>query len=408
VRVLATVASRHRQCVGKFLPSVQPLPRYVRVHSLLVKLALSTLCENPLRPTGLTTLFHEFVSHSLRLYPDVEWVVFAGPDSPWRVSDRRVQLVRRFPSNSRPLARLWADHFRVGPAARRLGCDALLTIGFMPARAPLPVVMHVFTLHHLARGGGLRRAYRTVAVGRGLREASLVVANSEWTAAGLRAGYAALSAPVVVSPEGVQHERFRVDGFSELDRGARESLKLPEKFVLWSSNFYPYKRADRAIAAYAALPEGVRETYPLVLVGGDWHGGLAAARAAAQSAGVEGQTRFLGWIEDRWLPSCYRLAAALILSTTEETFGRSVLEALACGCPCVLQDLPVLREVAGDAVRYVDYANTPAAAAAIAGVLSDQAQRETMIRAGLARAQAFSFERLARERIEAIWRVVGK
>ena len=50
-----------------------------------MKLALSILCENPGRKTGLTTLFHELVAHALPLFPDVDWIVYAGPTQEWKV-----------------------------------------------------------------------------------------------------------------------------------------------------------------------------------------------------------------------------------------------------------------------------------------------------------------------------------
>jgi len=45
-----------------------------------MKLALSLLCENPLRKTGLTSLFVEFVGRSLKQYSDLEWVVYVAPE----------------------------------------------------------------------------------------------------------------------------------------------------------------------------------------------------------------------------------------------------------------------------------------------------------------------------------------
>ncbi len=66
-----------------------------------MKLALSILCENPARKTGLTTLFHEFVAHALGLFPDLSWIVFAGPRQPWTLTIPRVEVVRRYPANDR-------------------------------------------------------------------------------------------------------------------------------------------------------------------------------------------------------------------------------------------------------------------------------------------------------------------
>lgn len=362
---------------------------------MAVTLALSILCENPLRRTGLTTLFHEFVKEALRLYPEVRWVVLAGPEQPWEIVDERVEVVRDFPSNERRAARLWADHFRVGPAARAHGAAALLTVGFLPVRiGGLPVVMHLFSVHHRRTRGGFGTIYRKWAVGRGLRHARLVIVNSAWT----KSQVGAVSAPVLVSHEGVQHERFRTGG----PKGAEALPGLPREYVLWASNFYGYKRAPLALAAYARLSPELRARFPLVLMGGDWAGGRGAAERAARELGIAGDVRFLGWVDDATLPAIYRGARAHVLATSEETFGRSVAEAMACGCPCVLQDLPVLREVAGDAAVYCDFANAKAAGAALEEVCSDDALAFGMRAAGIERARDFSFERLARERVGAI------
>ncbi|MCX6955544.1 MAG: glycosyltransferase family 1 protein [Verrucomicrobia bacterium] len=360
-----------------------------------MRLALSILCENPVRRTGLTTLFHEFVAHALRLRPDVGWIVLAGPNQPWEVSDARVEVLREFPANDRRAARLWADHFQVAAAAKARGATALLTVGFVPLRtAGLPVVMHLFSLHHLRSGGGIGAIYRRWAVARGLRQAALVIVNSHWTAAQL--GSAGRPGPgLLVSHEGVQHARFRPEGSA----GAAD---LPKEYLLWVSNFYAYKRAPLAIAAYARMNPELRERFPLVLAGGDWAGGRGEAEAAARAMGVERDVRFLGWVDDAVLPALFRGARAHVLATSEETFGRSVADAMACGCPCVVQDLPVLREVAADAAVYVDYANATAAGAALEKVCTDDVHADRLRIAGLRRAQEFGFERLARERMKAI------
>ena len=145
-----------------------------------------------------------------------------------------------------------------------------------------------------------------------------------------------------------------------------------------------------------------------MLVGGDWHGGRARAEATAERLGIRGNIIFLGWVDDEMLPSLYRGARAHILSTSQETFGRSVLEAMACGCPSVVQDLPVLREVAGECALFVDYSDVPAATAAMERVCADDALRAHLRASGIERSMQFSFERLAAERVEAILAKLGR
>ena len=58
-------------------------------------------------------------------------------------------------------------------------------------------------------------------------------------------------------------------------------------YLLWVSNFYPYKQPEQLIHGYSKL--GLRNTplHPLVMAGGDWLGRLDAARAQVKSLGVE-------------------------------------------------------------------------------------------------------------------------
>jgi len=364
--------------------------------AMRVKLALSTLCEDPSRRTGLSTLFPEFVAYSRRIFPDVSWIIFAGARAEWPEGDASVEVCRDFPSNERPDQRLLADHLRVAKEARRRGAEALLTVGFFPLRsAGLPVAMHVFAANHLS-GGGPRHAYRRWAVARGLDRAALVITNSSW----MRSRLGPARAPVVVSPEGLRHDLFRPGGPS----GAPG---MAGRYLLWVSNLYAYKRFELVLAAYAGLPPGVRSEFPLVVAGGDWEGGRARAEAQAGRLGVLGDVRFLGWVADGELPALYRGAQAHVLSTSQETFGRSVLEAMACGCPNVIQDLPVLREVAGETALYVDYADSASATRVLEQACAGAAGRAQLVAAGIERARMFSFERVARERVGAILSAIG-
>jgi alpha-1,3-rhamnosyl/mannosyltransferase len=257
--------------------------------------------------------------------------------------------------------------------------------------------MHVFTVHHLRPGGGLRGAYRRWATKNGLRCAALVIANSQWTAAHLKVD----SNRLLVSYEGLQPDLFRADG-------PVDSSLPPGSYLLWASNFYPYKRAELTLAAYARLASSLRSKFPLVLVGGDWNGGRTRANQVAQRLGLDRDVRFLGWVADDALPNLYRGARAHILSTAEETFGRSVLEAMACGCPCVLQDLSILREVTAGSAMFVDFRDSGSAGAALEAICTDDALAARLRASGLQRAQEFSFARLAHERVTAILRILGR
>ena len=158
----------------------------------------------------------------------------------FRSRDESIEWVGDFPSNHRPAARLYADHFLVGPVARSRGAAALLTFGFVPLRtAGLPVAMHVLSVRHRRTWARPGAWYRRFALRNGFRRASLVIANSRWTAAQL----GPLRSPLLISPEGVDHGRFRPDA----PAGGALPPNWPREYVLWASNFYSYKRAPLEI-----------------------------------------------------------------------------------------------------------------------------------------------------------------
>src|SRR5205814_374296 len=62
----------------------------------------------------------------------------------------------------------------------------------------------------------------------------------------------------------------------------------------------------------------------------------------------------LGPVAHDELPSLVASAAVFAFPSTKEGFGLAAMEALAAGVPVVTRDLPVLREVFGEAARFAD------------------------------------------------------
>jgi glycosyltransferase involved in cell wall biosynthesis len=374
-----------------------------------MKLGLTMLCENPLARTGLTTLFHEFVKHSLALYPNVNWVLFAGPNQPWTIEDPRLEIIRRFPANDRLRARLVADHFKVPVVAQNHGVDVLLTIGFVPIRKRTPVAMHVFSLQHLDpvnRVGVARQFYRSWLTRFSWPNADLLITNSDFARTQLLSVHPRFAHRTVRSYEGLQHDQFTASGPADEAGRLRDRFGLQSGYLLWISNFYPYKQASALIDAFARLPSELRRRHPMVFVGGDWCDQVRVAKEQAARLGVTDDVKFIGWIEDEWLAPLYRNARLFCLPSREETFGRCVIEAMACGTPCVVNDIPIMREVTAGHAQIVDFRNATEAGSALVRGLTDEAWRNQVIPAGLQRAHDFSFERLTAERITAVSQLV--
>jgi len=57
-------------------------------------------------------------------------------------------------------------------------------------------------------------------------------------------------------------------------------------------------------------------------------------------------------LERTQIAALYQQAKLVLLTSESEGFGLPVIEALACGATVIASDIPVLREVGGDAVMY--------------------------------------------------------
>jgi glycosyltransferase involved in cell wall biosynthesis len=96
----------------------------------------------------------------------------------------------------------------------------------------------------------------------------------------------------------------------------------------------------------------------------------------------------LGYVPHERLPALYRGAAVFVYPSRFEGFGIPVIEAMACGVPCVVSSHPSLDEASGDAAVRVD----PESRAAIAdGVREALARREELVARGLEHARRFTW-----------------
>ncbi len=131
---------------------------------------------------------------------------------------------------------------------------------------------------------------------------------------------------------------------------SREDVPAPsERFVLTVSSIDPRKNFKRLLEAYKGV-EGVK----LYIVGNynpifQKQEGLSDQRP---------DVRFLGRATDQELLRLYNQAECFVFPSLYEGFGLPPVEAMACGCPVLASDIPVLREVCADAATYFNPLDT--------------------------------------------------
>jgi len=166
-----------------------------------------------------------------------------------------------------------------------------------------------------------------------------------------------------------------------------------------------YKNFAGALRAYAQSPR-LRTEFDLVVFGGLPL--LPAEQALARSLGLrpEAVRRVEG--SDAALARAYRQARALVYPSRYEGFGLPPLEAMACGCPVACANTSALPEVVGEAAELFNPDDVPAMAQALERVCFDEARRSVLVRAGAERARQFSWDRCARETMQAYRDLLGR
>lgn len=129
------------------------------------------------------------------------------------------------------------------------------------------------------------------------------------------------------------------------------------------------KRVDVLLEVFARL-RMARPDLRLVQVGGTW---APAHVELIDRLGVGPALVQVRGLSRAVLAELYRRAALVLVTSEAEGFGLPVIEALACGAPVLASDLPVLREVGGDAARYCPVADVTAWAETAGRLLDDPA-----------------------------------
>ena len=171
-------------------------------------------------------------------------------------------------------------------------------------------------------------------------------------------------------------------------------------FILCVSNISRHKNYPTLIKGYSLLlKQAMAEQTPdLVIVGGisDQRTYTIIMRLVHDS-NLQERVHLIGAVKHSTLPSIYKAAKLFVLPSLQETFGHTLIEAMASEVPIVASDIPVIREICQQAAVYFDPNAPDDLRAKMEEVLSNSRLREKLIQKGLERAKAFSWEKCAKE-----------
>jgi glycosyltransferase involved in cell wall biosynthesis len=165
----------------------------------------------------------------------------------------------------------------------------------------------------------------------------------------------AYETPVRVLPNYVDVDTFRPVSDSER-QALRREWQLPPgaTVVLMLGRLVPKKGAHVLLTAWSKVLREVGDAYLWVVGGGD-KAYLDYLRNLCAVQGMERHVRWQGPVAPDRVSTCYQAADLYVLPTLcTEGLSLSLLEAMACGIPCVVSDHDAAREVRhGDDVQLV-------------------------------------------------------
>jgi len=125
----------------------------------------------------------------------------------------------------------------------------------------------------------------------------------------------------------------------EIESSFKPDRRINRKdFYLFVGNGLPHKNVQTVLAA-------LKDTSVMLKCVGI-HTNIAAQLQSKFQLDVK-QVDFLQGVDDVELLKLYRQCKALIQPSTAEGYGYPPLEAMACGTPTIVSDIPVLRETTG-------------------------------------------------------------
>ena len=321
------------------------------------------------------------------------------------LSNRPVETTRPLPSHVRVVTSGWRlprivwMQSQAPRLLERLQPDVVhFTNGIVPMASPVPVVVTIHDMsltlypgYHPPRRVLLNRPLVNLAA----RRADAIITVSESSKRDIVRSYGLSPERVHVVHEAAAPAFRPIHDLGELTR-VRRQYGLADRFILYVGTIEPRKNLPKLIEAFARRRRRGDLTHQLVCVGP--YGWLSRdIEALLDRLQVNDSVLFTGYVPFHDLAALYNLAEMFVFPSIYEGFGLPVIEAMACGTPVITGHVAALDEVTGGAVEHVEALEVEAIGDALVRLAQDRDRRQALTRAGLQRAQFFSWARAARE-----------
>lgn len=369
-----------------------------------MKIGIDTLFESPAFPTGATGYMVNLLQCLAELDRENEYFIFVSEANKhlYSVKQANFHYVTAWASNERRGLRIATQQCQTPHLVRKYGIDVFNSPGnTAPLLLPCKSVLTIKTMHHYkfpADIGRSRTLFRRSMVYLSARRADLIIANSTSNRDDIVRFLGVSKERVVIIHEAVDKERFRSGLEPERVREKLREKGISSPYILNVSSLWRYKNQIKLIRAYASLVKKHSIPHQLVLVGGgDQPDYAAEVHDAVHSLGLGKRVHFVGYLSHAEIVPVYSGADVFVYPSLFETFGLTLLEAMACGVPIVSSDRGSLPEILGGSGLQVNPDEESEIADAILRVIGDAALRSQLVESGRRRVHDFSWKKTAEQ-----------
>ena len=186
----------------------------------------------------------------------------------------------------------------------------------------------------------------------------------------------------------------------------QENLKTSptdeQPYILFVGTFEPRKNIKTLVLAFDYLKKKFDLPHRLVLIGKKGWGYESILKCIENSA-YKKDIYHLNYLADELVAQFYQHAEVFVYPSFYEGFGLPVLEAMNLGTPVITSNVSSLPEVVDSAAITINPQDFIELAEAIFKVLSNDNLRKQLILDGRTRAQRFSWEKTAKQTLEAYY-----
>jgi alpha-1,3-rhamnosyl/mannosyltransferase len=276
--------------------------------------------------------------------------------------------------------------------------DALLRLKPDVVHSPTPLVIPstygkavttiydlYFYLHPEHTQAEIKRDYAAL-VAKNCERSDAIIAISEYTKQ-------QLVEHLKIAPSSIYTIHLGVDDYYSVrtDEDTVQSIKnkfgITRPYFLFVGNLEPRKNLPQLMKAFRTL----KEDFQLVLAGPK--GWLTEEWSDL----VTDRTILTGYVTKEELRALYQNAIALVLVSVEEGFSLPAMEAMASSTPVLASNLPIFREIGGNAFLPVDQNDSDSIRDAMLKIANDSGLRKELTGRGLERSRRFSWRETAQK-----------